>query len=88
MKIEEIRAEIKKCQTEIDRSEGEIQSLDQDIQENFEELRTILDCKKGKEKQTLQTLREKIEQDKERVEEILNAVYEKRGGKEFVGKYG
>ena len=80
MKIAQIKKAIEAYKDDRNQAEWEVKNYESQISEKKRKLRELLDCKSGGEKKALRALRDKIENDKKKVEALLESIDEKRGG--------
>ena len=75
-----LRERIAELREDLARAEGEEESLSGQVDERLRELRKVLGCKRGKEREALDTLRTKIEEGEEEVSALIDEAEEAREG--------
>lgn len=81
MKIDQIKESIETYKSDLNQAKWEVDHYGEQIEIKKKELRNLLGCKKGEEKKALRSLRSKIENDKQKVETLLERVDENRNRK-------
>lgn len=74
--VKQLRSRIEKAKRELSRMDGERDALTKQARQLSDELREVLDCEAGEEKEAIKALKGRIKEEEQALEEALDALDE------------